>query len=433
MLRRVCALVCALLALGVAALAEGPYCVVEGGVSLLADGEGHPLTNNGEYPNLFPVRPGSLYAGGSAGDYALLDAAGRELSDLRFDMIDDAGDALVFRRGLFYGAMDAAGSVILPAEWTQLTPDGAGGWLGMRDSAVDELPDALYHIAADGAEMLTDTLVLGELRGVFEDRMAFAASDGRWGYVNGAGETVIEPVWHAAGDFSGGRAIVTGDEGCGLIGADGETLIPPEYACLTGIEGAWAGLDAAGRLTLFDDISLEPTLTLDGAPLDIRALGMALSVSDGETARLLVADGTELCALSGSISFEAGVDGQFIAQDFSLGEEISWLVNPDGSRASGNFLRLLPLCTGRYAWMRMRGDKYFSEALGETLTDWDWRTLRWGLLDGTGKQLQPAIYRTIRALDDERLLLATDSAVILADRDGKQLGIWFKSEGPIGE
>lgn len=433
MLRRICALACALLALAVSALAQGPYCVVEGGVSLLADGEGHPLTANGAYPDLFPVRPGSLYAAGSVGDYALLDAAGNELTDLRFDMIDDAGDALVFRTGLYYGAMDAAGRVILSAEWTQLTPDGAGGWLALRDSAVDELPDALYHIAADGAESKTDTLVLGELRGVFEGRMAFAGSDGRWGYVNGAGETVIDAIWRAAGNFSGGRAIVTGDAGSGLIGLDGEILIEPEYPFLTALDGAYAALDASGRLTLFDGETCAPTLTLPGGPVDIRALGAALSVSDGAATRLLAADGTELCSLSGGVVLEPGVDGQFIAQDFTLGEEVSWLVDPDGARASGNFLWLLPLCSGRYAWMRMLGEKYSSGALGETLTDWDYQTLRWGLVDGTGAELLPAIYRTIRALDEDRLLLATDSAVILADRDGKQIAIWFKSEGPIGE
>ncbi|MBR6090967.1 MAG: WG repeat-containing protein, partial [Anaerolineaceae bacterium] len=43
--------------------------------------------------------------------------------------------------------------------------------------------------------------------------------NGLWGYMNQAGEVVIEPQWITAEAFSDGWAIVESDEGNGLIDA----------------------------------------------------------------------------------------------------------------------------------------------------------------------------------------------------------------------
>ena len=432
MLRRVLALLAALVLFG-AATAEGPYCVVEGSVALLADASGRALTDPGAYRDLFPVRPGSLYAAGDPGDYALLDASGRVLSDERFDMIDDAGDALVFRRGQRYGAMDAQGRVILEPVWTQLTPDGAGGWLALADSAVDEIPDALVHIGADGGAVETDALVLGRLRAVREDRMACAGPDGRFFYVDGTGAQAFPGTWRAAGDFAGGRAIVTGDGGSGVIDREGRAVIEPVYRFLAELEDAYAAVDADGGLIVFDRDSGAARLTLSGGPLDVRVAGTALAVSDERETKLMSTDGRVLCRASAAAVFEAGEGGQFIATDGAMDGEVSWLVNPDGSRASGDFRRLLPLCADRYAWMTLSGTAYHSDALDDAATAWDYRSLRWGLMDGGGRTLLPARYRSIRALDDERLLLVTDDAVALANRNGRALHVWFSDEASSGE
>lgn len=59
--------------------------------------------------------------------------------------------------------------------------------------------------------------------------------DGKWGYMDYAGEVVIPPQWAYAGEFANGVALVSAmgsKEHCndGLIDAKGEYVLPPEYS-----------------------------------------------------------------------------------------------------------------------------------------------------------------------------------------------------------
>ncbi len=59
--------------------------------------------------------------------------------------------------------------------------------------------------------------------------------DGKWGYMNYAGETVIPPEWAYAGEFANGVAVVSAkgsaeDDTDGLIDTKGEYLLPPRYS-----------------------------------------------------------------------------------------------------------------------------------------------------------------------------------------------------------
>ena len=53
--------------------------------------------------------------------------------------------------------------------------------------------------------------------------------NGLWGYMNRAGETVIQPQWIEAHPFNGNAAIVKAESGEGLILRNGEMLLIPEY------------------------------------------------------------------------------------------------------------------------------------------------------------------------------------------------------------
>ena len=103
-------------------------------------------------------------------------------------------------------------------------------------------------------------------------------------------------------------------------------------------------------------------------------------------------------------------------------------MNPGGGAASGRFQQLLPLSGGRYAWLELKGVEYYSAELGRTQKSWDYSNARYGLTDGAGRVLLPARYREIRALGEDRLLLVSDFAVQLADRDGAVLKTWVTAE-----
>ena len=435
MLRRVMALAAALL-LSLAALAEAPCCVVEGGVAALVDAKGDDIIPTGVYVDIFPVVPGSLYAAGEPGAYALVNAEGEVVAEGPLGMIDDDGAALLFRRDWRYGAMDRNGSVLVDPVWTQLVCDGRGGFLAVAGNAIDERADTLFHIDENGSAVDTGVLTLGLMRRVFEDRMAVCGADGLWGYVDGGGSWAIPATWRAAGDFEDGRAIVAGEAGCGVIGPDGEVLVAPEYACVIRCGVRYAALQTSGQLDIYDVDSCRCVARLDGVVKNLIPLGDAAAIVDEEGAALLDERGREVCRLSEEGSFEAGDIGQYIATEGPWGEADSWIVNADGTAASGRYQLLRPLCEGRYAFARMNGVEYYSEALGDTQKSWDYDSLRYGMLDGEGQELLPAEYLLVRALDDDHLVLLTEEAVVLADRDGNALRTWPRSgeaSGGTGE
>ena len=119
--------------------------------------------------------------------------------------------------------------------------------------------------------------------------------------------------------------------------------------------------------------------------------------------------GVQTCALP--------ICGQLIAADGEWGEACQWLVNPDGSAASGRYQRLLSLCEGRYAYAVLPARE--DGGAGE----WD-AAVRFGLIDGEGRKLLPATCVSIVALGEDRLRIETEDAVIFADADGAPLRTW---------
>ena len=49
-------------------------------------------------------------------------------------------------RGGLYGAMDAAGGVVLEPVWTQLASNGEGGFLALDGDPLDERPDEIVAV-----------------------------------------------------------------------------------------------------------------------------------------------------------------------------------------------------------------------------------------------------------------------------------------------
>ena len=422
------ALLCALLALALGvARAEGPLCVAMNERALLVDESGGVILGGEGIEDAFAVRPGALYAAGRKGDYRLYDASGAALGEASFAMIEDAGDCLIYRRGARYGAMDAQGSVLLDADWSQLTPDGAGGWLALDTDLFDESPDEILRVNADGDAMPTGVMTSIGLSPLRDGCMPFMAADGRFGAIDARGEVVIPATWRAMGAFRDGLSKVSGENGMGMIDAEGAVMIEPMYAWLERGEGFIAGLSDAGVDIFAPNGALIRTIPGEGLSADVA--GDRLIVRDGGEASLYDASGARVGGFGAGTSFAAGVDGQLIASDGAWGEACVRLVDPDGADASPAFQDLLPLCPGRYTWLRLPGSEYFSPDLNRLQTSWDYSAARWGLIDGAGNVLLDAEYLEIRALSDDRLLLVGTDQVALADENGATIRAWLTAEG----
>lgn len=422
MLRRLTAWILALAVLSAEMPAGAAVCVTGPGFAALVDESGEILAN-GALEDAFVVREGALYAAGSRGDYRLYDASGAVVCDEVFDMIRDAGDCLIFRRGERFGAMDLGGSVIVAPVWTQLTSNGAGGFLALDGDPLDDGSDGIIFIDADGEIRRSAVSVAGGLTDVSDGRMPYMASDGRWGAVDAEGRGAIAASWRWIGAFSGGVAAAEGESGRGMIDAEGNAVIEAGYSWLDRGETMIAALGAEGVDVFAPDASAL-RFSLSGEGLQCALTGPYLSVTSAEWNRLYDAQGALICAADAGSAFYPGLDGQFILAEGAWGEACQRLIDADGTPVSDALQRILPLTGGRYAWLKMPGTAYYSADLGGVQKSWDYGAARWGLMDGEGNILTGAEYVEISVAGADRLLLRTEGEIILSDPNGHAVRRW---------
>lgn len=399
-------------------------CINAPGVVALTDARGVEIIENGRFESVFTVREGMLYAAGKRGAYRLYDNEGNPLGTVEFSMIYDTGEALLFRSGGLYGAMDALGGILIQPRWTQLTPGGSGGWLALESDPLDEQPDEIIQLSAEGLKKQTGVYCTNGLADVSDGRMPFMDGDGRYGMVDARGTIAVDPVWQYVGPYSNGLAKVAGQEGIGMIDGSGRAVISPSYIWLersTAMIAAWDG----ASVEIFGPRGGQRKARLTGKIREIELVGDCLAVTyEGRTC-LYDANGKLLGQNTGIVDYAPGTRGQLIASNGAWGERCQWLVNPDGSRASGLFQQLLPLCAERYAFLEMAGEAYESEVLGKTQTAWNYGDCRYGLMDSNGRILISAKYREIRALSSDRLLMVGDARVQISDRNGVVMKTWI--------
>ncbi|MBQ6347763.1 MAG: WG repeat-containing protein [Clostridia bacterium] len=427
-MRRRTAIALALICMLACGAQAATLCVNAPGVVVLADDRGAEKTENGRFESAFVVREGALYAAGRKGAYSLFDAQGQPLGDAQFSMIEDVGHALLFSSDHLYGAMSPDGEILLEPRWTQLTPDGSGGWLALAGDPLDEHADEIIHIDGTGTEKKTGVYCTDGLSPVSDGRMPFMNADGRYGALDAGGAVAVSPVWQYMGAYSNGLAKVAGPEGMGLIDISGRTVIAPTLQWLersAAMIAAWDGTN----LDVYGPRGGQRRARLSGKIQEIALAGDDLVVTyEGRTC-LYDVNGRLLAQDGGGVSYTEGTRGQLIASNGQWGEKCQWLVNPDGSKASGLFQQLLPLCAERYAFLEMPGEAYESQALGRTQTAWNYGECRYGLMDGRGRIITSAKYREIRAVSGDRLLLIGDDRVQLADRNGVVMKTWIMPEG----
>ncbi len=403
-------------------------CVNAPGVVALTDARGAEITENGLFESAFAVREGSLFAAGEKGDYMLYDAAGQPLGDVQFTMIDDVGGPLVFGDNGCYGAMDERGELLLEPTWTQLVYDGSGGWLALEGDPLDEQADEIIRIDAAGTTKQTGVYCTGGLNPLSDGRMPYADADGLYGALDAYGGVAVEPTWQYMGPYSNGLAKVAGQEGMGVIDTGGRAVITPSWLWLERSVAMIAAWDGA-NVEIYSPRGGQRRARLTGKARSVALVGDVLAVAyDGRTC-LYDANGRLLTQSDGYVDYSPGTRGQLIACNGAWGEKCQWLVNPDGSKASGMFQQLLPLCAERYAFLEMPGESYDSEVLGRTQTAWSYGECRYGLMDSRGRILSSARYREIRPLGSDRLLLIGDDRVQVADRNGVVMKTWITAEG----
>lgn len=427
MLKRLAVLALVLMALTRSAFASECLCLVIPEMAALIDEQGEYVLEGEGIEDAFVVREGAIYAAGKKGDYRLYDSCGEPLGETRFSMIDDLGDRLIFRADGLYGAMDERGNVIIPAVWTQLTANDSGGYLALDSDPLDERADELVHIDSEGTENRTGVYTACGLSTVLSGRMPIMTGENRYGAVDGEGQVVVDTQWRYIGDFEGGVAIAVGDAGMGLIDVDGEEVLPAIYDL---IERSPSMIVARSdtRVEVYAPDGAVRLFTIQGNDLDVEVVGEHLVAADAERVCLYDAAGALLAEEPAGTTYAQGTMGQVIAAQGVWGEACQWLIDADGSPASGLRQFIIPLCDGRYAFLEMKGVAYYSDLLARLQTSWDYDSARWGLMDASGREILPARFKEIRALGETRLLLLEEGVAHLSDIDGNVIKSWVTAE-----
>lgn len=169
----------------------------ENGVFSVYDGESWNVYNESEElicaDNEFVSNVGNaVIAVKNAGEWRLINFAGEDLTGKTYSdvVMDDKG--LVYRNGRIFVCENGLYQMI----------DTAGVTYGNSFEAADVFKDGTY---------------------------AAVKRNGKWGFVNNAGEEIISPQYEDARSFSNGFAAVKQDEKWGYINLQGEMVIEPQF------------------------------------------------------------------------------------------------------------------------------------------------------------------------------------------------------------
>ncbi len=401
---------------------SGILCVSYEGTAAIIDDSGSAIVSAGIWEDAFCVSEGALYALGDGESYALCDASGALITDISYDMFSLAGGVILFSQDGLYGAMTASGEIILPAEYSLLTTDDGEHFLALTDSPNDEDPDEILRIDPGEDAVSTGILTRSGLTAFSCGLMPYL--DGNtllYGYLDGEGNVAIEPSYDTADDFQNGFARASQDGLLGIIDSGGAWYIEPQFSFLEWGEGVIVGLIDRQTCVVMDDESCAELYRIEGDDLSIAVIGSCTAgTEDGQT-RVYDASGDIILTADASASILPGLDGQLILSDGTWGESCVRLADADGSLSERTDQYLLPLASGRYAFYEMTVAAYYSDSLGEMRYSVDYDSLRCGMMDEDGNEILPCEYLEIRALGSDCFLAIGENILRNVDAQGNIL------------
>lgn len=443
---RAALLLAALLALCPAVLAEGGNCPVQlPDTAVLVNQEGADVILPGEYSILYEMyglpEGLTLYAGARQDDfssYALVDADGRRVTEFDYRLLEYRNGGVLFVQDEGCGFMDEQGQVLIAPEYSWLLPTGEGGWLALKTDPYDDSPDSVYCVAADGTSGASGVRIGYGLYDMGEGLSA--ASDpvtNLYGYIGPDGQWAIQPAYDWAGIFADGLAQADSSGKTGLIDRTGRWVIAPEYdsiqyrdrdsLIMAGIGNTIELLDA-GTLEKLNEYTGEIIYGYlsvgGGAVLVMDGYAVIVSRSGGEIARL------EGCL---DVSQWDGMDDEVIAQMGEYGTPSAYLYSADGSCLAGPYQNIMPLGSADgetyYTFVAFDAEQVEYEEYGMSFWDEIPGTRRCGVIAPDGRELCAFDAEYISFTGENRMLIQTEDAVLLADFSGNVLREFANNDG----
>ena len=460
-MKRILALALCLMILCPAALAETyPIYMYNMGESpdcyMLIRDDGTPLTQVGEYNNIYEITPngtpeaeklygvisndvGIAYTPEKAeamrydfvdSPVALMDARGELVTGFDYSVLDYANGYVLFTlpgEEHLTGAMDAQGHVVMEAQYAALKPQG-DGWLALKAEGEDRY--ALVRIEADGS--------VREL-GLHNDNYYYNVDPegvcvmsgieeygGQWVFIGPDGGVLFDRGFDYADVFRGDYAVVEERERCGVIDRTGAFAAPPEYDYIQREPGKACIAVKGAVYDVYDPESFERLATFDFDPAEdvgVSALTADLvGVTVDDKSRVYTTGGELLLEISGEESIQ--MYGYGVHTERLIGERGSWpdervrLIDLEGNAISGDY-RFINDSVWQDGHARYVTGTFsiYKNADGEDAVTWN--SYRYGLIDDDGKQLLPQVYDGLSALSFDRYWAVQGNQRGMIDSEGK--------------
>lgn len=320
------------------------YAAVYNGEAILFDESGALLCGAGEYTEILPLAQGRFAAKAQEGWY-VLDETGEALLEIAYEDVYAREGMLFLKKDGLYAAADMDLRLVTPHAYTQIVPNGEGGYLALKTEPNDDRGDGVYLLDGSGAESATGTVVVYGLNEFSCGRSAAVGSGGKkTGYLAPDGTWAITAQYGYGAKFvSAGLAAASADSGVGVIDTEGNWVISPKFESVSLAQGnsLLVVCAADGRIGLMNAVTREAVLELESGYVRTRDLvDMALVTQNGE-ARLYATDGQILASWDASCgaSVRSAGEGYLLLST----DEGEFLLDDAARQLCGPYAKITPL------------------------------------------------------------------------------------------
>lgn len=161
-------------------------------------------------------------------EYFFVDKSLQEMSK-HYDYAYDFNEGLsVVKKNDLFGVIDQSGRELISPVFAQMSGRFSEGVVA---AAIEPKDDRNFSELLSSSVFLAQAGVVPTSIADMQDLEGGIRGGGRLvcGYINAAGQVVIPFEYSAAGDFHGGRALVSKQGNIGIVGIDASTVLPAEW------------------------------------------------------------------------------------------------------------------------------------------------------------------------------------------------------------
>lgn len=392
--------------------------------------DGTEIVPAGRYVRIKPLKEGFWCAIDSEGKCWLLDASGKPVTENRFDEIRCVKRTLLYREGGSWGILSDDGTPLVAARYSDIRVNGDGDFIALRNAVGTGSAQNVDFLDANGKETAVGVRVLYGLNDYSQGYMpVLFAKSGRYGYLDPQGVVAFEGRYIAAGAFRDGYAVVTTEEGTGMINRMGRMVVPAEYVDILRF-GNIALLSQKDGSVLVLRIGGDELLHVEG-PACIGEIGNHGLIRTEEELLLIDMTGAVAGRFPAGANIAAGESGQIIVSDGAWGQAETYLALPDGTQLGEKYQSILPVNPqGMDAWYavgRFDAQPVRDDSGAVIRCDWEPSQVRYALMDGSGALRSDFIYTMLRPAEADRFFAATQTQCGVIDPQGNWL--WVAPEG----